>query len=173
MNRLEALIHAAEGFTDPVAQSATREIVGLLLDIHGAGLAKILELVGRTGATGRTILEACSADSLVASLFLLHNLHPLDLTTRVQQALQKVRPYLCSHGGNVELVSIDDGVVRLRMSGSCQSCPSSTMTLQTTIEEAILATAPDVARVEVHLAEETAGSTEKIRTTVSLPMVRS
>ena len=85
----------------------------------------------------------------MSSLLLLYGLHPLDLEARVQQALEKVRPLLRSHGGNVELLGIADGVVRLRMLGSCHGCPSSAMTLKNAIEEAIYAAAPDATAIEV------------------------
>jgi Fe-S cluster biogenesis protein NfuA len=156
MKRLEALINQAEGFADPAAQSVVRDIVRLLLEIHGAGLAKMLELIARAGGPGQTIVEACTANALLGSLLLLHDLHPLDLRTRVQQALEKAHPFLRAHGGSVELLSVEDGVVQLRMQGSCESCPSSEVTLRTTIEEAILGTSPDVVRIEVSKIEEVA-----------------
>ncbi len=73
----------------------------------------------------------------------------LDLETRVRQALDKVRPLLRSHGGNVELLDLSGGVVRLRMLGSCDGCPSSAMTLKHAIEAAIYEKAPDVTAIEV------------------------
>jgi Fe-S cluster biogenesis protein NfuA/nitrite reductase/ring-hydroxylating ferredoxin subunit len=81
---------------------------------------------------------------------LLHDLHPVDLPTRVLGALENTRPYLKSHGGNVELVGIDEpGVVRLRLQGSCHGCPSSAMTLKLAIEQAIQEAAPDVTAIVV------------------------
>jgi Fe-S cluster biogenesis protein NfuA len=82
-------------------------------------------------------------------LLLLYGLHPLDFDSRVRQALDQVRPYLRSHGGDVELLDTTGGVVRLRMQGSCHGCPSSAMTLQSAIEEAIYAKAPDLTALEV------------------------
>ena len=69
---------------------------------------------------------------------------------RVEAALDSVRPYLGSHGGDVELLEVaDDGVVRLRLLGSCNSCPSSSVTLELAVEDAIEAAAPEVASIEV------------------------
>ena len=90
------------------------------------------------------LAAALAGDELVAHLLLLHGLHPVPLEQRVRGALDEVRPYLESHGGNVELLGIDDGVVRLRMEGSCSGCPSSAMTLKLAIEDAIQKAAPDV-----------------------------
>src|SRR5882762_4024962 len=80
---------------------------------------------------------------------MLYGLHPLDLETRVLKAVDKVRPYLKSHGGNVALLGIDDGVVRLQMEGNCNGCASSAMTMKLAIEEAIYEVAPDVAELLV------------------------
>ena len=89
-------------------------------------------------------------DELVGSLLVLHDLHPDDVTVRVQAALDKVRPYLGSHAGGVTFTGVDEqGVVHLRLEGSCDGCPSSAMTVQNAIEDAILAAAPDVLAVEV------------------------
>jgi Fe-S cluster biogenesis protein NfuA len=86
---------------------------------------------------------------LVGQLLMLYDLHPVDLETRIKQALDKVRPMLKSHGGDVELLSVEDGIVRLRLNGSCNSCPSSSLTLKNAIEEAIYEAAADIAGLEV------------------------
>ena len=103
------------------------------------------------------LIEQFGDDELVGSLLLLYGLHPVDLETRVRQALDKTRPYLRSHGGNVELAGVDPtGVVRLRLQGSCHGCPSSAMTLKLAIEKAIHEAAPDVAGIEVEGESERA-----------------
>ena len=78
-------------------------------------------------------------------------MHPDDFATRVSKALTRVRPYLGSHGGDVELIEADDatGVVRLRMEGSCETCPSSTLTVKLAVEGAIREVAPELTSIEV------------------------
>src|ERR1700676_2907517 len=147
--RIEALIQEVSEFSDPHARNTAEELLQALLDLYGEGLARILELTAEAGAPGYKIVESLASDDLVGSLLLLHELHPRDIETRVVGALEEVRPYLKSHGGNVELVSVEDGVARLRLEGSCHGCPSSTMTLKLTIEEAIFKAAPDLDRLEV------------------------
>ncbi len=90
-------------------------------------------------------------DELVASLLLLHGLHPHDLMDRVQQALVDVRPYLGSHGGDVEILELDEvtGTLRLGLLGSCDGCPSSTATLKYSVERAIQEAAPEIVHIEV------------------------
>ena len=100
------------------------------------------------GEERERIFEALAADELVSHLLLLHGLHPLDVETRVVRALEEVRPYLQSHGGNVELLGIEGGVARVRMQGSCDGCPSSAVTLKLAIEEAVQKAAPDLEGIE-------------------------
>ena len=154
IGRIETLIDEIERFTDPAAQARAREIVQALLEFHGAALANLIGHVAQAGAPGRAIMETIARDDLTANLLLLHDLHPHDLGARVCRALDLVRPQLASHGGDVELLSLDDGVVRLRMKGSCHGCPSSAATLKQTIEAAIYDAAPDVTAIEVEEAAE-------------------
>src|SRR5262249_27957987 len=128
------------------ARARTREIVQALLDLHGAGLERILEHVASAGDPGLGVIDALGRDDVVGGLLLLYGLHPVDLETRVRQGLDAVRPYLRSHGGSVELLGVTEGVVRLRLLGGCDSCPSSARTLEAAIEDAIYVRAPDVTR---------------------------
>ena len=88
-------------------------------------------------------MERLATDDLVASLLLVHGLHPHDVHRRVADALDSVRPYLGSHGGDVELLEItgDDGR-GCRFTGSCKSCPSSAVTLELTVEDAVRSRRP-------------------------------
>src|SRR5262249_11853579 len=139
--RIESLIHNIDESGDPATQSRLRELVQALLEYHGAALARLVERLQESSRPDT--LAELARDELVSSLLLLYDLHPVDQRTRVEQALDKVRPYLQSHGGEVELVKIENGSVRLRMKGSCHGCPSSAVTMQTTIEQAIFSFAPD------------------------------
>jgi Fe-S cluster biogenesis protein NfuA/nitrite reductase/ring-hydroxylating ferredoxin subunit len=152
--RMETLLEEIETLPDRNARSKAAEVVGVLLDLYGEGLARMMEVVAEGEERERTF-DAFAEDELVSHLLLLHGLHPLDLETRVIMALEEVRPYLQSHGGNVELLGVKEGVARLRMQGSCSGCPSSTVTLRLAIEEAIQKTAPDLEGIEAEgVAEE-------------------
>lgn len=70
------------------------------------------------------------------------------LKESVEAVLEDIRPHLQADGGNVELVEIDGGVVKLRLLGACGSCPSSTMTLKMGIERALKNKIPEVESVE-------------------------
>ena len=141
-----------------VARERAEELVRLVADLYGAGLERVLTILHEGGHLGDDMLAALAADELVSSLLLVHDLHPYDVHTRVEQALEGVRPYLGSHGGDVELLEVtENDVVRLRLLGSCDGCASSSVTLKLAVEGAIEAAAPEVAGIEVETpAESTA-----------------
>jgi Fe-S cluster biogenesis protein NfuA len=143
--RVEELLEAVEALPDAGARDTANALVQALLDLYGEGLDR---LIGYAADEDGALAAAVADDELVSHLLLLHGLHPVPLEDRVRGALAGVRPYLESHGGDVELVGIEDGVARLRLEGSCSGCPSSTMTLRLAVESAILKVAPDLERVE-------------------------
>jgi Fe-S cluster biogenesis protein NfuA/nitrite reductase/ring-hydroxylating ferredoxin subunit len=147
--RIEVLLEAASA-GGRVARERAEELVRLVVDLYGAGLERLLEIVHESGRLDDDLLDRFAADDLVASLLAVHGLHPDDVETRVARALDGVRPYLGSHGGDVELLGVtDDGVVRLRMLGSCDGCPSSSVTLTLAVETAIQGAVPEVTAIEV------------------------
>jgi Fe-S cluster biogenesis protein NfuA len=142
VTHVEQMLDRLDALPDPQARAAATATVQALLELYGEGLRRIVDSLGEPQA------RLLAGDELVAHLLLLHDLHPVPVEQRVRDALVGVRPYLESHGGDVELLAVEDGVVRLRLQGSCDGCPASAMTLQSAIEEAVLAAAPDVERVE-------------------------
>jgi Fe-S cluster biogenesis protein NfuA/nitrite reductase/ring-hydroxylating ferredoxin subunit len=151
-DRIEALVLELGALEGPRAREHAEELVRLLMEFYGAGLARVLELADEARAEG--LLERLAADPLVASLLVLHGLHPEDAETRIGRALEGVRPYLGSHGGGVQFLGVVDGVARLRLEGSCDGCPSSLVTVKLAIERAIEEAAPEVVRVEVEGVKE-------------------
>jgi Fe-S cluster biogenesis protein NfuA/nitrite reductase/ring-hydroxylating ferredoxin subunit len=125
------------------AQQLVREVVGL----YGAGLERIIQL-GEPG-----LAERLATDDLLASLLLVHGLHPHDVHRRVSDALDRVRPYLGSHGGDVDLLEVTGETVLLAFAGSCKSCPSSAVTLELAVEDAVRAAAPEITSIEVVTAQ--------------------
>jgi Fe-S cluster biogenesis protein NfuA/nitrite reductase/ring-hydroxylating ferredoxin subunit len=138
--RVESLLAGLEDLPAPAASPAL-EAVAALVDVYGEALRRVLE------HGGEDLARELGADELVGHLLIAHELHPLALRERVLGALEQVRPYLGSHGGGVELAAIEDGVVRLRMQGSCHGCPSSTMTLKLAIEDAVREAAPEIEQI--------------------------
>ena len=153
--QVEGLLGELDALPDPVAREKTTTLVQALVGLYGEGLGRIVDALAARDGDGE-LEVALARDELVSHLLLLHGLHPVPVETRVRGALEGVRPYLESHGGNVELVAVEDGVVRLRLDGSCSGCPSSAMTLKLAIEKAIYEAAPDVDEVVAEGATETA-----------------
>lgn len=146
--RIEQLL-ASFAASGPLGRQRAEELVRLVLELHGAGLERLLEIAHDDGVLSDRLLDRFADDEVVSGVLLLHGLHPYDVHTRVEQALEKVRPYLGSHGGDVRLLEVtDDGVARLRMLGSCQGCPSSSVTLTLAVEGAVEAAAPEIERIE-------------------------
>jgi Fe-S cluster biogenesis protein NfuA/nitrite reductase/ring-hydroxylating ferredoxin subunit len=148
MERVERLSAELEAVRDPAARGVAEQLMAAVLELHGEGLERILALVDEDTA------RALADDGVVASLMLIHDLYPVPLEERVMEALDSVRPYMESHGGNVELLGIEDGVARLRLDGSCNGCAASASTLELAIEKALMDSAPDLLGLDVEGVEK-------------------
>jgi Fe-S cluster biogenesis protein NfuA len=146
--RVEELIGGLRSLSGPASQAA-EELTGLLVGLYGDGLSRIVAILAEAGPPGAALLGELADDPLVESLLLLHDLHPLDVDARIQRALDRVRPYLGSHAGGVQYLGVSDGVARLRLEGSCDGCPSSTVTVELAITGAVTDAAPEVTDVVV------------------------
>ncbi len=151
--RVGVLLGEIGKIADPRLTERTEDLVSLLMQFYGAGIRRILETADEAGMLEGRLLDGLVKDELVSSILVIHDLHPLDLPTRVQDALDRVRPYLGSHGGGVEIAGIEGDVVRLTMEGSCSTCPSSEVTLNYAIEKAILDAAPEISRIQAENVE--------------------
>ena len=147
-NELKARIERIGQLVEQVHSPAAIELVQTMMDFHRAAIDRMMEIVADTDQLGLDIIGTLAADELVSNMLLLHGLHPLGIDERVKTALDGVRPYLNSHGGDVELIEVADGVVKLRLIGTCGDCPSSTATLRGAIEKAIREAAPEVVSIE-------------------------
>ena len=149
MRLLDRLIDDFEQKADPATRDLFGEVLRTILEIHSAGLQRTLDLIADSGCATE-LIHALAAEPAISSMLIVHDLHPHDLQTRVGAALDRARPYLASHGGEVELVRIDpEGLVHLRLQGSCHGCAGSRATLASLIEQGIYAAAPDVSGVVV------------------------
>lgn len=152
--RIEWLSAELEALSDTRARGVAEELVSAVLELHGEGLERVLELVDEAGSAGAPIRQALVDDGVVASLLLIHDLYPVPLEERVAEALASVQPYMESHGGGVEVLSLQDGVVRLQLQGSCDGCAASSATLELAIKKALMEAAPDLLGLQVEGAVE-------------------
>jgi Fe-S cluster biogenesis protein NfuA/nitrite reductase/ring-hydroxylating ferredoxin subunit len=135
---------------DSKAKTMMEEGIQEILGFYGKGLKKILKIIAEgNSSAAKDIYNELIEDSFVNGLLLIHDLHPLDLKTRLYKALEKVKPYMDSHGGSVELLSFENGVAKLKLAGNCRGCPSSSSTLELGIRQSIEEYCPDLLGLEV------------------------
>jgi Fe-S cluster biogenesis protein NfuA/nitrite reductase/ring-hydroxylating ferredoxin subunit len=159
VRRVQELTARLEQIASPEDRMHAEELLGAVIELYGEGLARIFEALEDGGEASAPIRERLAGDGVVASLMLIHGLFPVDLEARVAEALDSVRPYMESHGGDVELIGIENGVARIRLEGSCEGCPASASTLELAIKQALDEAAPDLEGLAV---EGAAGSPSPI-----------
>ena len=162
--RVQELTGRLEDLDDPACRRLAEELTAAVVQMYGAGLERIVEL-----ADAETRDEMAN-DSLVAGLLMIHDLYPVPIEERVVQALDTVRPYMESHGGDVELLGIENGIAKLRLQGSCKSCRASSSTLELAVRQALEEAAPDLEGMDVEgIVEEE----EELEVTgVPLPLIQ-
>jgi Fe-S cluster biogenesis protein NfuA len=147
MEEIDAL---PEGQTKEMMQDCLQDMVSF----YGCGLKRILDIVSNgNSSAAKDIYNKLIEDGFVSSLLLIHDLHPLDLKTRLHLALEKVRPYIDGHGGHIEILSIENGIAKIKLSGNCKGCPSSENTLELGIKKAVEECCPDLLGLEVEGVE--------------------
>jgi Fe-S cluster biogenesis protein NfuA len=158
MQKLGSLVHDLETIADPASRAAAKELVQLLMDLHGTGLERILEIVFQSGDAGHRIIDELGQDQLIGSLLVLYGLHPDELETRVERKLRQIASKLHKMGAEAKLVSVNAGEVRVRARIDGHACGSTGRTVQATLEEAIYEAAPDLTSLVVEGLEEPAVS---------------
>jgi Fe-S cluster biogenesis protein NfuA len=147
--RVEALLAELRSEAGPQVAATAEELVSCLVELYGAALAQITEILGGDDE-GPRLLAKLVADPLVESLLVVHDLHPLDTSARVRHAVEQVLPQLGSHAGDVEYLGLDEGgVLRLRLEQ--RGC--SAATVRDLISKAVAAAAPEAAGVDIELVE--------------------
>jgi Fe-S cluster biogenesis protein NfuA len=173
LQSIERLLGEIEGAADPSLRTSVQQLVQLVMDLHGAGIERMLELVRADATGGEGLIYKLGRDELVASLLVLYGLHPLDLEARVVEALDKARARLRSHQGEAELLSIQDGTVRLRLHANGHGCGSTAEALKEMVEDAVYQSAPDVTALVVEGAGEKQGfvSLEMLQASAPAPHI--
>ena len=159
LQSIEALLQRIEKANDPAMSAMAKELVQRLMEFHGAGIERILEIIhqhapprggaAENAAVAETI-DTLGRDPLVSSLLLLYGLQPDALETRIHHALENAEPYLKSHGASANLINVDPaGAVTVRLEGATHGCSSTSTGLKRAVEEAIYEAAPDVTAIIV------------------------
>jgi hypothetical protein len=142
IRRIDELVRRLEQISDSGARETASELIQAVLALHGAGLERMLELVTESGQSGEALMRRFASDNLVSSLLVLHDLHPDELEHRVRQVLAQ-------QSVHAQLVTVVDGVVRVRVaSGGCHSNGNSVELLESILRDAV----PDAASIIVENA---------------------
>lgn len=139
---------AAQVDIDRLSQRVVEDVKKALEDIHRAAIVTMVRTL-REDPRGKELLFELVDDPAVRLVLMMHELIRPDPMTQAQQALDTVRPQLQSHGGDVELDRIEDGIAYVRLHGACNGCSMSAVTMRNGVEEALVAAVPGVSAVEV------------------------
>jgi len=154
IQRIGALVQEIELIADPAVRATAKDMVQSLMDLHGAVLEKALDIVAEAGDPGMAIIDRLGKDSLVSSVLILYGLHPDDIATRVEKAVDRLRSQLRKQGCEIELLGVNDGAIRIHVEAGSHTCGSTAKTVQAAVEEAIYDTAPDLVSLVIEGLEE-------------------
>ena len=138
-NNIESLVEKVQNFADPGAREIALELVQEIMDLHAAGLERIMQILSSAEA-GEAAVDAMSDDPLVSGILLLHDLHPLDMEARVRRAL----------GTKAQLLSTRDGIVLIRIDGGPE--------LKAAVHQAVVEAAPDARSIVIEGGHESRGN---------------
>jgi Fe-S cluster biogenesis protein NfuA len=142
--QVERMVQRVNELKDDDARATALELMQSLMDMHGAALSRIVEVLQDSGDGGRNALASLGSDPLICGMWVLYGVHPLSLDQRVRRAIEKVRPQVHKQGGTVELIDASDTVVRVSITSTGNGCHSSPDALKSAVEQAIREAAPEV-----------------------------
>lgn len=152
LDRIDALASALEQVADPGARETARELLQLVLDLHGLALARALAIVA-AAENGRELVASLAGDAQVRAVLLLHGLHPEPVEERVREAVERLRPELDGDGCRVRLVEVTAGGARLQVVGAAGRGAAGTAGLRRRIEAAIVDLAPDLEEIVIEVLD--------------------
>ena len=152
--RVEGLLAGLRSHAGPQVAATAEELVSCLVELYGAGLARIVAILGEDEVDESRLMAKLADDPLVESLLLVHDLHPLNTSARIRRAVEEVLPQLGARAGEIEYQGLDDqGVVHLRLERTAGGCQSTAATIQTVLEQAVAGAAPEAAAVAIEVTE--------------------
>jgi Fe-S cluster biogenesis protein NfuA len=146
--KVEQLLQQVNGFCDENARATAVELMQTLMDLQGAVMSRLVEVLSESGESGRNALSKVADDPLICGMLVLYGIHPLSLEERVLRAIEKLRPQVQTLGTRLELVSAADSEVRIHVQCS-HSDANSAATVRSKIEQAIREAAPEVAEIAI------------------------
>lgn len=154
VQQLGKLIAELEHLPDSPSKVAAGELVHLLMEVHGTGIERMMEVVFDSQTDGPKTINKLGDDPIVRCLLLLYGLHPEDLETRVQKSLDALRPRLRKLNYKVDFINVDEGTIRLRLESAGHACGSTMESVRSMVEEGVYEYAPDVTSLVIAAPEE-------------------
>ncbi|MEU6815450.1 NifU family protein [Streptomyces sp. NPDC046860] len=146
--RLDVLLERLESGDGP---DGALETVGLLTEVYGEALARMLD------GAGPALLERAAGDELLAHLMVLHSLHPEPPERRAERAVERLAPAVRERGGDLLWLGVEDGVAKVRVDtggGGCGAgCGGGGGDVTEVVRATVLAAAPELRAVEAVAAE--------------------
>lgn len=133
---------------DPAAQDTALAMKTAIEEFHKRALTTIVQRL-KADPRGKELLFELAGEPHVYSLFLMHGLVRPDPRTRASRVIDLVRPYMQSHGGDVELVDVKGHTAYVKLIGACNGCSMSAVTLRNGVEDALKEHVPEISMVEV------------------------
>lgn len=149
VKRLGELVSSFDRMADSPQKAAGLELIQLLMEVQAEGLERMMEIVFESGEQGAALIDSLGKDDVAGGLLLLYSLHPDALDARVEKAIERIRPRLRKLACSIDLVSIEDDAVHVRLNRNGHSCGSSEKELQAIIENGVYELAPDVRSLEI------------------------
>ena len=149
VQKIGDLVHDLESIADPASRDAAKKLVQLLMDLHGKGLERTLEIIFGSAKSGSDLIDELGEDPLVGSLLVLYGLHPEDLQTRVERKLEQIRAKLHKMGAAATLIALEDANVRVQLNIDGHACGSTKQSARAVVEEALYEAAPDLNSLSV------------------------
>ena len=146
---IERILREIERVSDPATKMLVRELVASVLDLHAAGLRRMLEIVAQAATGAASLRNAFEQDALVRLLLVLHDLSAFSPQQRVQQALEELQPYLRQTGAAATLLHLDENAVEVRLTMPGNAEAAAVEHVRRRIERALMEVAPSLAGIEV------------------------
>lgn len=146
--QIEKLVRRANALPNENARATALELLQAVMDLHGAALSRIVELLSGSEAH-RASLAKLAMDPLICGLLVLYGIHPATLEQRVTEAIEKLRPQLQKQGASVELLAISDDGVRVRVQSRTHGPAASPEKIRQIVDQGILEAAPEIAHLAI------------------------
>jgi len=158
VQQIGELVRELDSAGDPAVRTQIKQLVQLLMELHGTGLERMLEIVFESESGGAPVIDEMGRDPLVSSLLILYGLHPEELQTRVARKLEEIRSKIYKMGADVTLISLENGEIRVRLQTERHVCGSTAQNIRAVLEEAIYEAAPDLKSLAIEGLDEPAPS---------------